>query len=168
MKCDRKKRPSKKIEADLAEVNKLKAKGMSHAAIARHLGISKNVVSGIVFRAQNRGDEVITKTHIAAVTKSHGNWQNVISLPVLEPRPIALGRGKPSKDERLKKLLESGKPGTCQWIEGEASTRNFCGAPCRGSWCETHIRRGFVPWKPSANQVSSISPLRVGHKLQRR
>ncbi len=167
MKCERKKRPSKKAEAALEEVIKLKKKGLSHAAIARQLGVSKNVISGIVFRNQHRADRGITKTRVAIVTKSYGHRENVISLPVLEPRPIVLGRGRPSKNERLQKLLESGRQGTCQWIDGEATTRNFCGAPCRGSWCETHIRRVFVPWKPSANQVSSISPLRVGHKSHR-
>ena len=167
MKCERKKRPSKKAEVALEEIIKLKKKGLSHAAIAKRLGVSKNVISGIVFRNQHRAEGGTTKTRIAVIAKSNGHRENVISLPVLEPKPVVLWRGRPSKNERLQKLLESGKKGTCQWIDGEGSSRNFCGAPCRGSWCEAHIRRVFVPWKPSANQVSSISPLRVGHKSQR-
>ena len=35
---------------------------------------------------------------------------------------------------------------TCQWLEGEAKERNFCGEPTIGvtSWCMAHHKRVFI------------------------
>lgn len=64
-------------------------------------------------------------------------------------RHLALGRQKdaeiaciPPKEPRARITA----PLTCQWLEGDALLRNFCGAPAHEgtSWCEHHRRIVFA------------------------
>lgn len=64
--------------------------------------------------------------------------------------PQAAPKPRPVRRVRLKLVCDIAEPaplgdvdGGCRWLHGEASERNFCGAPTRllASWCPHHEAR---------------------------
>jgi hypothetical protein len=100
--------------------------------------------------------------YVAKEKPGYGGHKNVISLPVAATKAIRMPKTDEKAKDKFKRILATGEPGTCQWIEGEASERNFCGEKVSsGAWCSEHRRRVYTPCKPSQNQGSLTLPLRV-------
>ena len=139
-------RKRRQIEARDKQIMKFRREGLTYTQIAHRMQTTKGAISGII----NRTDQ--PKKEIAVVARGDNNRMNVVTLPVLDPQPVPTGNGK-RLTKKQKALLDSGRPGTCQWLKGEATKRDFCGAPSvDGTWCAAHKERVFAPCRSGQPQ----------------
>lgn len=150
-------------EAKDKQLRDLLALGLSSAATAQRMGISKNAVVG---RASRLGI-VYGRT----AKKERASRQNIIPLPRSKKiAPSAAVEGM--KD--VKKLESEPEPigamasppgdGTCRWVHGDpaTSTWRYCGHKQaeRSVYCTHHHMRAYhrVPYK------GNVAPLKLGVK----
>lgn len=146
----------------LVRIRADRAKGHSFERIARDMRTTKNVVLAMYHRHKNDVDAEI-EIKDALFDAKFNRRKNSVTLPGPSSTPIWKWKSTPPS-KKLELLMASGKRGTCLWMDGPSHERKFCAAPASGSWCNQHRAKVFLKWKPSANQVSSISPLRVGRR----
>lgn len=118
-------------------IHALKAEGKTYSQIAQIMRTTKGVVAGVIYRN--------AKIYTAKDTTAYGGHRNVISLPVIEAKVKRMPKACKKAEKKFTQTMATGAPGTCQWIEGEASGRNFCGVKTTGVWCDEHHRRVYVP-----------------------
>lgn len=126
--------------------------GLSSAAAAQRMGISKNAAVG---RASRLGI-VYGRT----ADKERASRQNIIPLPRSKKiSPSAAVEGMRDVQTRKDEPVPIGKPGcppeddACRWVSGDPSSNNwkFCGHPQKDSsvYCAHHHARAYhhVPHK---------------------
>ena len=153
----------RQIAAREKQVMKFRKEGLTYTQIAHRMKTTKGAIAGIINRTNQ------PKKEIAVVARGDNNRMNVVTLPVLDARPVPTGNGK-GYTKKQRALLDSGQPGTCQWLEGEATDRKFCGAPSPNDvWCAVHKRRVFAtcntPAQPRSSRVSLKLPPTVKQLL---
>ena len=126
----------------------------TYAEIARRLGVTKNVVAGVAFRARRgaagsparpaRGGGAAGRSRRRAALRIAGS-----SLPEAATAAATSAAATPLAPRRPLLPNQFGLPPACQWIEARpagAATR-FCGAPRAAhspAYCEAHHARCFV------------------------
>jgi hypothetical protein len=141
----------------IAEILNLWNSGMSSGDITKHLrnGATRNAVIGVIHRARCRGEEVrigekAGKTAKPTVRYYFGKPLKQKLTPIVARTPKAVQISNIFNIEPAKLVKYAAWPryeplGTCQYLFGEASERNFCGAQCHGSYCEEHKQIVYQP-----------------------
>lgn len=136
----------------VAEVQALRAEGLSNTAVAQRLGVTKAVIEGVVQRlslpkrrvvsppAGNAGGATGGAAKLAKVREQSASAAVVRAAP----QGFRFGDyGWRWRDVRPlgRRGLPEFHPATCQFLHGEPRDRNFCGAAvvCGRPYCPVHL-----------------------------
>lgn len=134
-------------------------------------GMSAGQTAGLIsrtFRIYVSRSAVIGRAHRTEVEiKGHKSQGADVNIP---PTPRGIRGGRPKSfviadvEKELKHPPEEPKPrgdvpDGCRWIFGNATKRNFCGAPTKlaSSWCHHHAGRVFVVKAESAKEKKAAA-----------
>lgn len=114
--------------------------GFSYDMIAKELGVTRNVVAGLVRRLglthrQGFGNK-------KPKTEKPAKPARMVKLPVFKPMPFEPKKPNMREPKPLFLSALEIKDGQCRYPVSDRPTL-FCGAPASGSWCEYHRKVVF-------------------------
>lgn len=144
---------------------RLYAEGYTSPAIAKHLGITRNTVVGVVFRAKKSGQETDPKKvhKTSKVAASYSNQEAPLSLPSLPVAKVVVPPAPPcikapeTATTRIGVTITRLRANGCRYPVGynQRGQHLFCNAPQgKSSYCLEHHSIVFVP--PTKKNIQRI------------
>jgi len=133
------------------KIAKLWETGLSSSKIARKLGVTKNVVIGVIHRLKTSGKVLHRKETKTAKTIVPTKRERKLGIKVkVKWVPILTEFDEPA-DENV--TIEQLRFQSCRYIIGEVNGAKtiYCGKPKKGrSFCEQHLKLCYSHAKPVA------------------
>ena len=142
-------------EGRIAQITKLWAQGLSANAIAEQMGCTRNAVVGKAHRLElaARPNPIKPRSNGEPSDRTVARRRQVARDTALQTSESKQTHAEMVEHTSRQRPMQTFGPVTsCQWIEGEARARDFCGdrtLPGK-SYCQPHYARAYLPPKVKA------------------